>query len=120
MKKFFLIAGTVIVIGIGYLGYVVYDAYQNGISQYVIAGQDVGLAGYTTNVVAGAPNTSSATFTERLMPFTVADFPFDAACAVIAPDFARADILTIVASGETNQASKIYDLSDGTCTERTE
>lgn len=118
MKKILLIIFTVIVIAIGGFGFWIYDIVKNGVSQYTIAGETVGLAGFSSEVSAGAPNIATATFSERLMPFTVATFPFDEACSVVAPDFERTDILTLVATSDEMQIVRVYDVDDGVCTER--
>lgn len=118
MKKILLIIGTLVVLGLGYFGYVMYDGFTNGFSQYEIAGETVGLAGFSSSVVAGEPNTATAQFVERLMPFTVENFPFDAACPVVAADFDTADILTLSVSGENGQAVRVYDVVGGVCTAR--
>lgn len=116
MKIALLLLGTLVVIGIGWFGYVMYDGFTNGFEQYEIAGETVGLAGFSTNVTAGAPNTATAQFAERLMPFTIETFPFDAACPVVAADFDTADILTLSVSGESGHAMRVYDVVDGVCT----
>lgn len=118
MKKVLLIIGTLVVIGIGWFGYVMYNGFKYGFEQYEIAGETVGLAGFSSSVEAGAPNTATAQFAERLMPFTFENFPFDAACPVVAADFDTADILTIVVSGEGGQSMQVYDVVDGVCTAR--
>lgn len=118
MKLALLIIGTLVVIGVGYFGYVMYNGFKYGFEQYEIAGETVGLAGFSSNVVAGAPNTATASFTENLMPFTAETFPFDAACPVVAADFDTADILTITASGESGAATRVFDVVDGVCTPR--
>jgi len=119
MKKVLLIVGTLVVAGIAWFGFWIYDAVQNGLEQYTIAGEQVGLAGFSSEVVAGAPNTATATFTERLMPFTVQDFPFEDACPVVAADFDKTNILTIVVSSDTAQVSRTFDVVDGVCSART-
>ncbi|SEW24272.1 hypothetical protein SAMN04488515_1795 [Cognatiyoonia koreensis] len=126
MKKILLLIGTLVVIGLGWFGYWIYDIVQNGVRQYTIAGETVGLAGYEAKASTGAPNTAVATFTERLMPFTRDTFPFEDACSVLAQDppslpvigIISADIITVVASGDDGSVAKTYDVTNGTCTER--
>lgn len=120
MKKTLLIIGTVIVLAIGGLGYWVYDLFKNGIRDYTIAGETVALAGYSSSRSTSAPNTLSATFTERLMPFTVENFPLDEACDVLANDGeAIYDVITIIVTGEDRHAIQAYDVADRTCTRTT-
>ena len=117
MKKTLLIIGTVIVVAIGGLGYWIYDLVNNGVRDYQIAGETVALAGFSSHRSTSGPNTLSATFAERLMPFTVANFPFDEACDVLANDGdAVYDIITIIAMGEAGQTTQAYDVKGRTCT----
>jgi len=118
VKVVLLSIGTLVVLGIGWFGYVMYDGFTNGFEQYEIAGETVGLAGFSSQVTSSGPNTATAQFAERLMPFTVETFPFDAACPVVAADFDTADILTLSVSGESGQAERVFYVVDGACTAR--
>ena len=117
MKKTLLIIGTIVVLIVGGLGFWVYDLFKNGIRDYTIAGETVALAGFSSSRSTSAPNTLSATFTERLMPFTVENFPMDEACDVLANDGdAIYDIITIFVSGDDSSATQAYSVVDRTCT----
>ena len=120
MKKTLLIIGTIVVLAVGVFGYWVYDVIQNGVRDYTIAGETVALAGFDSERTTAGPNTFTATFTERLMPFTVANFPFDAACTVLANEGdATYDVITIIATGEGGEAMQSYTVADRTCTKVT-
>lgn len=118
MKKVLLIVGTIVVVGITALGFWVYDIVQNGVRDYQIAGETVGLAGFSSSRSTSAPDTWSGTFTERLMPFTVDTFPFKEACEVMVASSERPyDFTTITAANDEREIMKVYATATGTCTE---
>jgi len=116
MKKILLIIGTIFVVALGALGIWIYDVVQNGVRDYVIAGETVALSGFSTQVVFDGLNETTVTFSERHMPFIAGRFPFEEACPVVAADFESADLITIHATGELGTATEIFSVTNGVCT----
>jgi len=106
MKKWLLILGTVVVVGLGFFGYWIYDMVQNGLRTYEIGGATVSLSGFEAAASTGEPTIGTATFAQRHMPYPITDFPLEEACNVIAADppslpvigVVSADILTVIAT----------------------